>query len=77
MTIIKAKCQSPWDTRSTPSPPMATSSASESSEGQGGYDTAQNVLFTHVVMDLVQPLGRSINRTLYFDNLYTSPDPVR
>ena len=39
--------------------------------GTGGYDTPQNVLF-HTVMDLVQPLGGA-NRTLYFDNLYTSP----
>jgi hypothetical protein len=39
--------------------------------GKGGYDTRQNVLH-HVVMDLVQP-WRGANRTLYFDNLYTSP----
>ena len=39
--------------------------------GKGGYDTPQNILH-HVVVDLVQPWG-GVNRTLYFDNLYTSP----
>ena len=39
--------------------------------GKGGCDTPQNVLH-HVVVDLVQPWG-GVNRTLYFDNLYTSP----
>ena len=39
--------------------------------GKGGYDTPQNVL-NHLVVDLVQPWG-GVNRTLYFDNLYTSP----
>jgi hypothetical protein len=39
--------------------------------GKGGYDTAQDVLM-HTVVDLVKPWGE-VNRTLYFDNLYTSP----
>jgi hypothetical protein len=39
--------------------------------GKGGYDTAQNVLH-HVVMDLVREWG-GVHRTMYFDNLYTSP----
>jgi hypothetical protein len=39
--------------------------------GKGGYDSPQSVL-QQVVIDLVQPWG-GVNRTLYFDNLYTSP----
>ena len=39
--------------------------------GQGGYDSPQSVL-QQVVIDLVQPWG-GVNRTLYLDNLYTSP----
>jgi hypothetical protein len=39
--------------------------------GKGGYDSTQSVLHK-VVVDLVQPWG-GVNRTLYFDNLYTSP----
>ena len=39
--------------------------------GKGGYDTPQNFLH-RVVMDLAQHWGGH-HRTLYFDNLYTSP----
>ena len=39
--------------------------------GKGGYDSAQSVL-QQVVVDLAQP-WRNANRTLYLDNLYTSP----
>jgi hypothetical protein len=39
--------------------------------GKGGFDTPPNVLH-HTVIDLVQPWG-GVNRTLYFDNLYTPP----
>ena len=39
--------------------------------GKGGYDGPQSVL-QQVVVDLVQPWGNA-NRTLYLDNLYTSP----
>ena len=39
--------------------------------GKGGYDSAQSVL-QQVVVDLVQPWGNA-NRTLYLDNLCTSP----
>ena len=39
--------------------------------GKGGYDVAQSVLH-HTVVELVRPWCGA-NRTLYFDNLYTSP----
>ena len=39
--------------------------------GKGGYDTPQAVL-QHTVLDLVKP-WENHHRTLYFDNLYTSP----
>jgi len=39
--------------------------------GKGGYDSPQSGL-QHVVLDLVKPWADH-NRTLYFDNLYTSP----
>ena len=39
--------------------------------GKGGYRTKQSVLH-HVVVDLVQH-WTGVNRTVYFDNLYTSP----
>jgi hypothetical protein len=42
-----------------------------SHRGEGGYDSPQSVL-QKVVLDLVQPRG-GCHRTLYFDNLYTSP----
>ena len=39
--------------------------------GKGGYNTSQNVLH-HTVVDLVEP-WKGHHRTLYFDNLFTSP----
>jgi hypothetical protein len=39
--------------------------------GKGGYDSPQSVL-QQVVLDLVKP-WEGVHRTLYFDNLYTSP----
>jgi hypothetical protein len=40
--------------------------------GKGGYNTSQRVLH-HTVVDLVKPWAGH-NRTLFFDNLYTSPE---
>ena len=40
--------------------------------GKGGYNTSQRVLH-HTVVDLIQPWAGH-HRTLFFDNLYTSPE---
>ena len=81
-TMIRFQGRSPWITLIKMKPePMGYKMFTIASEGyllgfriyrgKGGYNSPQGVLLRTVV-DLAQPWG-GVNRTLYFDNLYTSP----
>ena len=81
-TMIRFQGRSPWITiiKSKPEPvgyKMFTVASDgyllgfRIYRGKGGYNTSQNVLH-HTVVDLVKPWAER-HRTLYFDNLFTSP----
>lgn len=81
-SMVRHKGRSPWRTvvpgKPTPTGHKMYTVASQAYllgfriyRGKGGYATRQNAIH-HTVVDLVQPWANE-NRTLFFDNLYTSP----